>query len=81
MTVKEELKQAVEALSDSEAQLWLEALTTRNPLLMTLLLAPEDDEEETDEERALVEEARAEVEQGHVVPWAEVRARWHEDGA
>lgn len=58
MSVRDALRQLVEGMPDDEAQMWVDAIKTRDPLLLTLLLAPEDDEEETDEERAAVEHAK-----------------------
>jgi hypothetical protein len=45
-----------------------------DPVLRMLRHAPIDDEEETEEERRLVEEARAEMKAGKGRPWSEVRA-------
>jgi hypothetical protein len=46
-----------------------------DPLTRALLRAPEDDEPLTDEERALIEKARAEAEVTGYIPHAEVKRR------
>lgn len=40
--------------------------------------AAPDDEGESKEERALVAEARAEVEAGDTIPWGEIKRKLHE---
>ena len=52
MTVKDELHQVVDSLSDAEARLWLEALSTGDPMLIGMALAPVDDEPSSAEEDA-----------------------------
>jgi hypothetical protein len=44
-----------------------------DPMLQALYSAPADDEPLTDEERAAIEEARAEIERGETEPWEKVR--------
>ena len=68
MTAKEELHRLVNELSENEARLWLEALRTRDPLLLKLLTAPYDDEPETDEERAAIQKARDQLARGEMIP-------------
>jgi hypothetical protein len=78
MANKEALHQLVDALPESEwehAERLLTALTTTDPVLRALLLAPEDDEPETDDERAAVAEARADLAAGRVVLHDEARRR------
>ena len=72
MTVKEQLRTMVETLSEDDAALLLRALQG-DRLAWTLLTAPIDDEPETDEERAAVEEAKAELARGEVVSHKELR--------
>ena len=78
MTTRETLHHLVDELSEcqwSEAERYLTGLNTSDPVLRAFLLAPVDDEPETDEERAAVDEARAEVARGEVSSWEEVKAR------
>lgn len=80
MTVKEELYRLIETLPDSElpiARRVLEHLHNRgtDPLLRTLLEAPDDDEAETAEESAAVMEAYADIASGRVVSHEEARKR------
>lgn len=67
MTVKDELHLLVDELPEDEAQLFLDALRSRAPLLRGLFLAPFDDEPETEQERGLAAEARAQVARGDVI--------------
>ena len=57
MTVKDELHQVVDSLSDAEARLWLEALSTGDAMLIGMALAPVDDESSSAEEDAGADEA------------------------
>ena len=45
-----------------------------DPMLQALYSAPLDDEPLTDEERAAIEEARADLARGETEPWEQVRA-------
>ena len=75
MATKESLHRLVDALPEGawdEAERYLQALQTDDPVLRALLLAPWDDEPETDEERAAVEEAREDLRQGRTVSMDEV---------
>jgi hypothetical protein len=66
MTVKERLRQAVDAMTDEEAAAALRTLaeTSGDPVAWMLEHAPVDDEPESDEERRAVAEARADRERG-----------------
>jgi len=78
MLTREGLHQLVDALPDSEldkAARLLAALETTDPVLRTLLLAPEDDEPETDEECAAVDEAREAARRGEVFTLEEAEER------
>jgi len=71
MTAKEKLHQTVDELSELEAEKVLEIIARRrdrDPVLGFFEDAPEDDEPLTDEERASLNEARAEYERGESVP-------------
>jgi hypothetical protein len=62
----------------ADAQRLLEALKARggvDPVLRALLTAPLDDEPETAEERAAVEEGKADLAAGRVVSHEEARRR------
>jgi hypothetical protein len=75
MTTKYRLHQLVDALPDNEldeAERLLAALMTGDPVLRAVRLAPLDDEAETDDERAAVQEARAERDRGELVDDADV---------
>jgi hypothetical protein len=74
MTVKEQLHQAVDAMSDEQAAALLHTL--RQQFAERLATAPMDDEEETDAERAAVEEARADIAAGRVIPWSQLRRKY-----
>jgi hypothetical protein len=65
MTAKDELRELVEGLGETEAEMWLEFLRAGDPLLRSLLTAPYDDEPETEEERAASARAREEYRLGH----------------
>lgn len=66
MTVKEQLRHAVDAMTDDEAAeaLRLLAAASGDPVAWMLAHAPIDDEPETEEERQAVAEARADRERG-----------------
>lgn len=71
MTAKEKLRQAVDELSELEAEKVLEIIARRrdrDPVRAFFEDAPEDDEPLTDEERASLDEGRAEYERGETVP-------------
>jgi hypothetical protein len=70
MTTKYRLHQLVDALPDNEvdeAERLLAALMTDDPVLRAIRLAPLDEEDETEDERAAVQEARAERDRGELV--------------
>lgn len=76
MTTKERLHRLVETIPTddlSKAEAALEKFS--DPVLRAFIEAPEDDEPLTSEEIAAVEEAKAEIAQGSLVPWAAVKAR------
>ncbi len=73
MTVKDELHALLDELADPDARLWLEAIRTRDPFLIKLLLAPEDDELETEEERAAIAEAEIDIVVNGTLPLEVVR--------
>lgn len=74
MTVKNQLHQAVDAMSDQQAAALLD--TIRRQFSERLADVPLDEEAETDEERAAMEEARADLSAGRLVPWAELKRRY-----
>ena len=71
MVTREELHQIVDWLPDDKLeagrQAFLEFLKNTDPMLYTLITAPDDDEPETEEERAAVEEAYAAISRGEVI--------------
>ena len=71
MGAQDQLHAFVDGLDAGMADLLLQAIATRDPLLFTLAIAPEDDEEETDEERATMDEARADITAGRLVTRSE----------
>jgi hypothetical protein len=77
MLSKDALHQPVDRLPDAalgEAERYLRALQTEDPVLRAALLAPYDDEPEIEEERAGVREARAEIARGELVDDADLVA-------
>lgn len=82
MTTTERLHRLVDELPERERETavrvleGLAALTfAEDPVAHALAAAPDDDEPETDEERAVTDEARAEMRRGDVVPHPELRRR------
>ena len=76
MTAKEKLRQAIEALSETEAEKTLEYIVRRrerDPLRELLDNAPEDDEPTTPEEEEGVRDAKAEIERGEVFSAEEIK--------
>ena len=78
MELKDRLHSLVDGLPESEvpaAERFLEylRLAGTDPVLHTLLTAPEDDEPETPEEREAVAEARRDIASGNVFSLEEVR--------
>jgi hypothetical protein len=75
MTAKEKLREAVERLSEQEAEETLRFLDvrSRDPLLDAVLRAPLDDEPSSPEEDHSAREAWAEYERGEAVPLHEIR--------
>ncbi len=76
MTVKERLHEQIDRMPEHRAlqvQRYIEALEEADdPVLASLLAAPEDDEPETDEERVAVEEAYADIAAGRLIPHEEI---------
>jgi|SRR6266540_1347068 len=75
---KDRLHRLVEELPESEvsaAERYLAylRLAREDPVLHTILTAPEDHEQETDEERAAVAEAREDLKEGRVVSLDEAK--------
>lgn len=66
VTVKEQLHQAVDAMTDEEASAALRALAdaSGDPVAWMLAHAPLDDEPETEQERSAVAEAKRELAAG-----------------
>jgi hypothetical protein len=82
MTVKERLHNAVETMSDDEAQVALRTLAeaSGDPVAWMLDHAPLDDEPETEDERRAVAEANTDREQGiEPVPLERVLAEFDRD--
>jgi len=75
MTAKDELRVALEGLSDNEAEQVLLMVRRMRAIAAWDSAAP-DDEEETEEERAAMAEARADEDAGRLVPWAEIKQRY-----
>jgi hypothetical protein len=75
MTAKEKLREAVERLSEHEAEETLRFLDarSRDPLLDAALRAPVDDEPSSPEEDQSAREAWAEYERRDAVPLRELR--------
>ena len=76
MTVKEELHQLVDSLSDEEARLWMEALSTGDAMLIGMALAPVDDEASSTEEDAGADDAWHEYLQGKALTAEEAKQRF-----
>jgi predicted nucleic acid-binding protein len=74
-TDKEQLRDAIEALSEDEARDALRYLEVRrvDPVLAAFLAAPLDDEPVTEEEERSVADARAEYRRCEAVPLDEIR--------
>ena len=75
MTVKDDLHQLIDSLSDEEAGLWLEALETGDPMLIGMALAPVDDEPSSTRENAEADDAWREYQQGEAVSSDEAKRR------
>lgn len=77
MTAKEKLRQAIEGLSEPEAEDTLGYIAKRrrrrDPLIELLDNAPPDDEPTTAEEEDGVREAKAEVERGETISLEQAR--------
>ena len=75
MTAKEQLRDAIDALSEDEASDTLKYIKVRrvDPTLAAFLSAPLDDEPVTEEEERAVAESRAEYRRGEAVPLDEIR--------
>ena len=74
MTAKDDLRAAVEELSDGEAERVL-LLVRRLRAIAAWDSVPPDDEEETEEERAAMEEARADIAANRLVRWSDIKQR------
>jgi hypothetical protein len=74
MTAKEQLRDAIDTLSEDEARDALRYIEVRrvDPTLAAFLAAPLDDEPVTEEERA-VAESREKYRSGEAVPLDEIR--------
>jgi len=76
MTAKDKLRQAVEELSELEAEQMLEVIARRrerDPLIELFENAPEDDEPSTPEEDASADEAWESYKRGEAVSMDEIR--------
>jgi hypothetical protein len=75
MTAKEQLRDAIDALSEDEARDALRYIEVRrvDPMLAAFLAAPIDDEPVTEDEERAVAEARQEYRRGEAVPLDEIR--------
>jgi hypothetical protein len=76
MTAKDKLRQAVEELSELEAEQMLELIARRrerDPMIELFENAPEDDEPSTPEEDASADEAWEQYKRGEAVPLDEIR--------
>jgi Arc/MetJ-type ribon-helix-helix transcriptional regulator len=75
MTAREKLREAVEQLSEDEAEDALRYLATRDadPLLEAIERAPLDDEPTSADEDRTAREAWTDYEQGHSVALHEIR--------
>jgi len=74
MTAREKLREAVERLSEQEAEetlLFLDA-RERDPLLAAVLRAPLDDEPSSPEEDRSAEDAWAQYNRGEALPLSEI---------
>lgn len=81
MSTREQLHQMVDLIPDDElkvAHRLLERLRDTpqdDPVLQTLVTAPEDPESLTADEEAALDRAIDEARRGETKPWAEVRSR------
>jgi hypothetical protein len=75
MTTKEALHQLIDDMPDEQAEQLMSGLNNRDPITVSLALAPVDDEPETLEEAAAVREAREAVQRGDLLTTAELRRR------
>ncbi|HEY7063522.1 MAG TPA: hypothetical protein VII06_18735 [Chloroflexota bacterium] len=78
MTSKEGLHRLIDELPEalwSEAERYLQGLTTTDPVLRALLLAPLDDEPLSPEEEAALAKAEAEAARGDVISWETYRSQ------
>jgi hypothetical protein len=74
MTAKDQLREAVDAMSDEQAAALLVAI--RHQFAALLASVPLDDEKETDEERIAMDAARADLAAGRLIPWSELRRHY-----
>jgi hypothetical protein len=76
MTAKEKLRQAVDDLTELEAEQMLELIARRrerDPMIGAFEDAPEDDEPFTEEEAAAADEAWESYKRGEAVPLDQIR--------
>jgi len=75
MSTKQQLRQLVDLLPDDQvpaAHRILHALIG-DPVVFSLLTAPEDDELDTDEHRTAADQARQEIARGEAIPFDQVK--------
>jgi hypothetical protein len=77
MTAKDDLRDLVEGLGETEAAMWLDFLRTGDPLLRSLLTAPYDDEPETEEERSASARALEDYRLGRWKTSAQIKSERH----
>ncbi|HVC34566.1 MAG TPA: hypothetical protein VNL16_13735 [Chloroflexota bacterium] len=76
ITSRERLHQLVDRLPADQldaARRALDQVVAADPVLHALLTAPEDDEPLTDADRAALEEARADIAAGRLIPHEQVK--------
>jgi hypothetical protein len=76
MIARSDLHSILDAIPEdrlSDARAALEALA--DPMLLVFLTAPEDDEPLTLEDVAAIEEGKADIARGDVIPYADVERR------
>ncbi len=76
MVTREEFHNMIDCLPDAmlaaSGQAFLDFLKQTDPVLHSLITAPEDDEPETEEERAAVAEAYEDIARGNVISHEEL---------
>jgi len=76
MSVRDDLHAEVDELSEQDIERVL-LMVRRLRTVAAWQSAPPDDEE-TEEDAQAVAEARADVAAGRIVPWDDVKRKWHE---